>query len=278
MYYAILTINGKSINCAPDYAGNGCYIKTITGLTGVTSKLQTAQHATGYGEAYTGATVSGQTIRIDGYILNDDTMGRLMRKALIDGIIPKGTGTLTLYHVVNSDNQTELSIDVVVSQTPTITQEKRAKFSFTLYAPRPVWYASSASAVTVQQGTTENINVIGQVDADYTAQIVSLTETLTSITLTLDGGTRNAKSISLDLTKYSPGGVASGNFIYIRRVDGRLRVQVNTSDAMRALDVTSTFWYLPVGTHTLELITNANSAAATVAYKAGYAGVIVSGT
>lgn len=277
MYYALLTINGKSINFTPDYGGNGCYIKTITGLTGVTSKLQTAQHASGYGEAYTGATVAGQPIRIDGYILNDDTMGRLMRKALVDAIVPKGTGTLTLYHVVNSDNQTELSIDVVVSQTPTITQEKRAKFSFALYAPRFVWYSSTASAALVQQGTTESINVIGQVDAEYTATIQSVTETLTSLTLTLDGGTRNARSISLDLTQYSPSGVASGNFIYIRRVNGQLQVRVNNNDAMRTLDVTSTFWYLPVGTHTLELITNANSAAATVAYKAGYAGVIVSG-
>ena len=277
MYHAILTINGKTINFTPDYASSGCYIKTITGITGITSRLQTAQHASGYGEAYTGATVAGQPIRIDGYILNDDMYGQLMRKALVDVIVPKGTGTLKLQHVVNSDNQTELAIDVVVSQTPTITQEDRAKFSFALYAPRPRWYAPTASAVTVQQGTTESIIVDGQVDAEYTATIVSAAETLTSVTLTLDGGTQSVQSISLDLTKYSPSGVAAGSFIYIRRVNGQLQVRVNNNDAIRTLDVTSAFWYLPVGTHTLVLTTNANSATATVAYKAGYAGVIVSG-
>lgn len=282
MYSAVLTINGRAINF-DSATVNGCYIRTITGLTGVTSKLQTAQHSSGYGEAYTGAQVAGQPIRIEGYILGDSSGAMTIRKAMIDNIVPKGEGTLKVGHVINSDQQTELTCDVVVQTTPQITQECNAKFSIALYAPRAVWYASSYSTTSVEQGTTATIRVDGQIDAEYDVSILCAAAALTSVTLTLDGGTRDAKVLTLDLTRYTGGSVAANKTIYIRRTNGQLGIYVQGTgttlvSAMQCLNVDSTFWYLPVGTHTLALSTNTTAAvSATVKYKPLYAGVIVSG-
>jgi hypothetical protein len=70
MYHIKLTINGTALDMS--YAG-GYLIRTITGLTGASARITTAQHSSGYGEAFVGATVAGLPIRVEGYVLDSDT-------------------------------------------------------------------------------------------------------------------------------------------------------------------------------------------------------------
>ena len=91
MYDIQLEINGKNLRMNP---GSGYYISTISGLTGVTANLELSQSNSGIGESFSGGSVKGISLQVKGKILDGQTD---KQQALLDTVVPLGTGTLSLY-------------------------------------------------------------------------------------------------------------------------------------------------------------------------------------
>lgn len=270
MYNLLLTINGQELNLDMSH---GYVISTVDGLTGVNSRLDTVQAANGIGEAYTGGTVQGQTITIRGKILDHNVEAK---QALIDTAVPLGEGTLTVLDDRSGQSGRVTpyrTIDVVVRTTPQIAQVEHSKFTLTLYAPSPIWYAAERETITLENTLSVPFVNDGQVPAEYELRAMTI-DAATSIYLYLDGVSANNQFLHLDLTKYDSGGVAGS--IKFGRDKGTVYLHVYNNDAMECISLDSTLWYLPVGEHTLTLRTDAR-VAATLTFATPYVGVVLNG-
>ena len=266
MYHIKLTINGTALDMS--YAG-GYLIRTITGLTGASARITTAQHSSGYGEAFVGATVAGLPIRVEGYVLDSDTTaGTLIKTRLINDIVAGGTGTLEIY---NGDTVHRVT-EVVVSAAPTVTQEKHARFSFQLYSPRGIWHTSNAATISLDGASiadpVEKL-VDGQMPAEYTFRAIAAMDAF-GLSLCCDD-----MYLYLNFQLLAAGKLAAGSTLLVYRDNGRLRITIDGADAMKALDPRTNLWYLPVGRHNFSVL--ATGVAATLTYKPSYAGVILGG-
>ena len=101
MYDIQLEINGKKLRMNP---GSGYYISTIGGLTGVTANLELSQSNSGIGESFAGGSIKGISLQVKGKILDGQTD---KQQALLDTVVPLGTGTLSLYEKENEENAYE---------------------------------------------------------------------------------------------------------------------------------------------------------------------------
>ena len=88
MYDIQLEINGKKLRMN---SNSGYYISTISGLTGVTANLELSQSNSGIGESFSGGSVKGISLQVKGKILDGQTD---KKQALLDTVVPLGTGTL----------------------------------------------------------------------------------------------------------------------------------------------------------------------------------------
>ena len=267
MYIADLTINGTTLSLIP---GNGYYISTIDGLTGVTGKLNTIPNAATIGEAYVDGTVGGKTLTINGVILDNNFTAK---ENLNNAVIPLGTGTFTIYDVAAANERPSAyrTIDVVVLSTPTITQEKHSRFSFQLYAPFPAWREQTAITETAGAGLGYSITVKGQTSAEFEFTITPASGTpVKSFYVQIDSG----KLFAVDMTKYNANGVTTPITVTFKK--GSVKVVTNNIDVTKCFYAQSNFLTLPVGAHTIT-ITGVGTAAATssIKYYPSYVGVIL---
>ena len=276
MYDILLTINGNSLAMNRE---NGIDISTISGLTGTSAKLNTAQSNLYLGEDYTNGTVSGIVMNIKGVILDGDTA---KKQALLDTVMPLGEGTLTVYKKpsVGSRPAAYRTIDVVVRETPTITQEKHSKFSFTLYAPKPIWKAPTGTGITIS-GTgqqSQEVTIAGQTAADYELIISVVSGSLKDYTLYFGEGATpvTGKYMYLNFRKYNADGVSSGTAIKLSRVKGKLLLTIGGAKHNECIYAQSTLEAIDIGTHTFLSSTDASTITA-IRYYPSYVGVLVDG-
>lgn len=272
MYTISLYINGSTL--LMDYE-HGYLIKTITGLTGLSGRLNTVQNAVSIGEAYVAGTVGGLTLTVTGKILDANNTAK---QNLLDEVVPLGTGTLTIYRSASEGARPAAyrTIDVVVQATPTITQEKHAKFSFQLYAPYPVWKAQTASAIAfAANGESVSITVAGQADAEFSLDLSPAAGTpITTAAFIMDAGTANAKYLQFDFTKYNASGITETVRVSVGNGAMVATIVVAGTDITYCIDPHSTMLTLPAGSHTI-MATAAGSPVARFAYYPSYVGVIV---
>jgi hypothetical protein len=133
VYWLKFLSGSKSLDLTPE---NGIYVSTVSGATGMTVKLNTSQGFGQIGETVESSTVSGRKIVINGFIFNT-----LKKEDMLSAFVPMTEGTLVW--------DDEYMIDVQVSSSPTITQEKVSKFSLTLFAPFPYWKKKKVNHVTI---------------------------------------------------------------------------------------------------------------------------------
>lgn len=272
MYTISLEINGNTLLMDYDH---GYLINTITGLTGLSGRLNTVQNAVSIGEAYVAGTVGGLPITITGKILDANNTAK---QNLLNEVVPLGTGTLTVYRSASEGTRPAAyrTIDVVVQATPTITQDKHAKFSFQLYAPYPVWKAQTASAIAfAANGASNSITVLGQADAEFTLELSPAAGTpITTAGFMLDVGTANAKYLQFDFTKYAASGITET--VKVSVGNGAMVATLGTAatNITYCIDPHSTMLTLPAGSHTI-MATAAGNALARFAYYPSYVGVIV---
>lgn len=269
MYQLSLEINGNTLIMSYQ---QGYLISTVDGLTGVTSRLDTVQAASGIGDAYTGGTVQGLPITIRGKILDHNVAAK---QALIDTAVPLGEGTLTVYNIDANRITPYRKIDVIVRVSPVITQEKHAKFTLSLYAPSPIWYGVDYTTVQVQNTGTVAVTNEGQYPAEYEMRIVT-NDYAKNIYLYLDGTTQGSPRLHIDLTKYDSDGYAG--IMKLARVRGKVYFYLGSSPENRlgCIDPDSDFWAIPMGAHNLSLRMDVNGGA-TITFKTPYAGVVLSG-
>ena len=277
MYDIQLEINGKNLRMNP---GSGYYISTISGLTGVTASLELSQSNSGIGESFSGGSIKGISLQVKGKILDDQTD---KKQALLDTVVPLGTGTLSLYEKsdeIGGRAKPFRVTDIVVKSTPTITQESNSKFVFTLYAPSPAWREATVKTVGLDgfASAPTEVTVAGQVPADYTLKISVTTATnLKEFTLYQDfPDAVYGKYLYVDFRKWNANGVSNTDKILIKQTNGRLSMTINGANANKCIWTQSGMTRLDVGTHQMLFRADAASTA-TLEFSPSYIGVVYNG-
>ena len=277
MYDIQLEINGKKLSMNP---GSGYYISTISGLTGVTANLELSQSNSGIGESFSGGSIKGISLQVKGKILDGQTD---KKQALLDTVVPLGTGTLSLYEKsdeIGGRAKPYRVTDIVVKSTPTITQENNSKFVFTLYAPSPAWREATVKTVGLDgfASAPTEVTVAGQVPADYTLKVAVTTATkLKEFTLYQDfPDAVYGKYLYVDFRKWNADGVSNTDKILIKQTNGRLSMTINGANANRCIWTQSGMTRLDVGTHKMLFRADAASTA-TLEFAPSYIGVVYNG-
>lgn len=277
MYDIQLEINGKKLRMN---SNSGYYISTISGLTGVTANLELSQSNSGFGESFVGGSIKGISLQVKGKILDGQTD---KKQALLDTVVPLGTGTLSLY-----EKSDEISVrakpyrvtDIVVKSTPTITQERNSKFVFTLYAPSPAWRELTVKTVGLDglASAPTAVTVAGQVPADYTLKILVTTATkLKEFTLYQDfPDVVYGKSLYVNFQKWNADGASRTDRILIKQTNGRLNMTINGVNANKCIWTQSRLTRLDVGTHKM-LFRAAAASTASLEFAPSYIGVVYNG-
>lgn len=277
MYDIQLEINGKKLRMN---SNSGYYISTISGLTGVTANLELSQSNSGIGESFSGGSIKGLSLQVKGKILDGQTD---KKQALLDTVVPLGTGTLSLYEK-NSEISERAKLyrvtDIVVKSTPTITQERNSKFVFTLYAPSPAWREATVKTVGLDglASAPTAVTVAGQVPADYTLKISVTTATkLKEFSLYQDWPDAvYGKFLYVNFRKWNADGVSNTDKILIKQTNGRLNMTINGVNASKCIWTQSGMTRLDVGTHKLLFRADAASTA-TLEFAPSYIGVVYNG-
>ena len=212
-----------------------------------------------------------KTITIRGKIADHNVAAK---ESLLNVAVPCGVGTLTVYDDRSGQQGRVVpyrTIGVVVQTSPQIAQTKHAKFTLTLYAPSPVWYAANRSTLIL--GNLEDVTYIndGHYASDYELRIMP-TSAIRQMSLYLDGITASSPYLYCDFTKIDPNGV-TGNILFSRE-RGKIRLTVGGVNAISALSPESKLWALPPGEHTLTLSAGA-TLAGSVSFAPAYAGVVI---
>lgn len=277
MYDIQLEINGKELRMNP---GSGYYISTISGLTGVTANLELSQSNSGIGESFSGGSIKGISLQVKGKILDGQTD---KKQALLDTVVPLGTGTLSLYEKsdeIGGRAEPYRVTDIVVKSTPTITQEDNSKFVFTLYAPSPAWREATVKTVGLDgfASAPTEVTVAGQVPADYTLKISVTTATkLKEFTLYQDfPDAVYGKYLYVNFRKWNADGVSNTDKILIKQTNGRLSMTINGVNANKCIWTQSGMTRLDVGTHQILFRADAASTA-TLEFAPSYIGVVYNG-
>lgn len=277
MYDIQLEINGKKLRMN---SNSGYYISTISGLTGVTANLKLSQSNSGIGESFSGGSINGISLQVKGKILDGQTD---KKQALLDTVVPLGTGTLSLYeksNEISGRTKPYRFTDIVVKSTPTITQERNSKFVFTLYAPSPAWRELPVKTVGLDglASAPTAVTVAGQVPADYTLKIsVTTTTKLKEFTLYQDlSDAVYGKSLYVNFRKWNADGVSNTDKILIKQTNGRLIMTINGVNANKCIWTQSGLTRLDVGTHKM-LFRAAAASTATLEFAPSYIGVVYNG-
>ena len=277
MYDIQLEINGKKLRMNP---GSGYYISTISGLTGVTANLELSQSNSGIGESFSGGSIKGISLQVKGKILDGQTD---KKQALLDTVVPLGTGTLALYEKsdeIGGRAKPYRVTDIVVKSTPTITQENNSKFVFTLYAPSPAWREATVKTVGLDgfASAPTEVAVAGQVPAAYTLKISVTTATkLKEFTLYQDfPDAVYGKYLYVDFRKWNANGASNTDKILIKQTNGRFSMTINGANANKCIWTQSGMTRLDVGTHQILFRADAASTA-TLEFAPSYIGVVYNG-
>lgn len=277
MYDIQLEINGKKLRMN---SGSGYYISTISGLTGVTANLELSQSNSGIGESFNGGSIKGISLQVKGKILDGQTD---KKQALLDTVVPLGTGTLSLYEKsdeIGGRAKPYRVTDIVVKSTPTITQENNSKFVFTLYAPSPAWREATVKTVGLDgfASAPTEATVAGQIPADYTLKISVTTATkMKEFSLYQDWPDLvYGKSLYVNFRKWNADGVSNTDKILIKQTNGRLSMTINGVNANKCIWTQSGMTRLDVGTHKMLFRADAASTA-TLEFAPSYIGVVYNG-
>jgi hypothetical protein len=113
---------------------NGFLINTVQGATGYSVSLDLSQGVNQIGQDVRGMAVKGQNVSITGKILKGNTYAK---KMLLRAFAPRSRGRLIF--------DDEFFLDVVVRDSPTITQEWNSVFGLRLFAEFPYWQRMNES-------------------------------------------------------------------------------------------------------------------------------------
>lgn len=237
MYEALFTSNEVNVGAINLDAAHGIYVSRITGLTATSASLSTSARSIGAGETLRGVTIKGKPITIEGYILDGDTK---TKNDMLSVILPGTTGVLRVAGASKTTPPAKkyYEIDVVVKESPTISQEKHSKFTFQLYAPVPYW--RDADIVEVRgfvSGTQKAVLYSGDVETDFALTVEHSMAPMNTLEFEWYGKVR------LDFDTPVP----SRNVIsYKRLANGRISLTIDGVEHNEYIDLdATTMWTVP---------------------------------
>lgn len=270
--------NGAEIILTRDY---GYLVNTVEGATGHAVTVTTAQGYGQIGDTVQGMSTAGQILTITGRVPKRNTAAK---RALLRAFLPLSSGRLIW--------EEKYYIDVVVHDSPTVSQEKHSSFMLSLYAPYPYW-----------RRLAENYYELGGLSAEFRFPInyaaphrfgTSTTETQFNAINGGDSAAQFALSIRAgdsDLVNFAItnvntlkslkfiGTIPAGEMLEMYRESGQLYIRRDGADAFDLLDDTSDLFELDAGDNVL--LFTAESGAATakviVTFHEPYVGVLADG-
>lgn len=271
--------NGAEIILTRDY---GYLINTVEGATGHAVSVTTSQGYGQIGDTVQGMSTAGQLLTISGRIPKGNTSAK---RALLRAFLPLSSGRLIW--------EDKYYIDVVVHDSPTVSQTKHSTFMLALYAPYPYWRRLS-----------ENYYELGGLTAEFSFPInyasphrfgTSTTETQFNAVNNGDSAAQFALTVlagDADLVNFAvtnintlkslkfAGTLAAGDRLEMYRVSGQLYLRINDeTDAFDLLDDTSDLFELDAGDNVLLFTADSGSETAKVAvtFNESYVGVLANG-
>lgn len=271
--------NGAEIILTRDY---GYLVNTVDGATGHAVTVTTAQGYGQIGDTVQGMSTAGQLLTITGRVPKRNTAAK---RALLRAFLPLSSGRLIW--------EDKYYIDVVVRDSPTVSQEKHSSFMLALYAPYPYW-----------RRLTESYYELGGLTGEFRFPInyatphrfgTSTTETQFNAVNNGDSAAQFAMTIlagDSDLTNFAvtnvntlrslrfSGTLPAGDCLEMYRTSGQLYLRINgETDAFDLLDDTSDLFELDAGDNVLLFTADSGAETAKVAvtFNEAYVGVLADG-
>ena len=270
---------GAEIILTRDY---GYLVNTVDGATGHAVTVTTAQGYGQIGDSVQGMATAGQLVTISGRIPSRNTSAK---RALLRAFLPLSSGRLVW--------EDKYYLDVVVHNSPTVSQEKHSTFMLALYAPYPYW-----------RKLTESYYELGGLTGEFSFPInyatphrfgTSTTETQFNAINNGDSAAQFALTIlagDSDLVNFAitnvntlkslkfTGTLAAGERLEMYRVSGQLYLRLeDETDAFDLLDDTSDLFELDAGDNVLLFTADsgASTAKVSVTFNEAYVGVLANG-
>lgn len=260
-YKVSLTIGNETINMYPlGQQGSGypaILVATIDGWTGMEANISKSATMNGIGETVTAKTIGGRTMQFKGYILDGNDQTQFAAKLNMLRLLQPNTAvtvTFTPLNTVAAQGVVTLTGDAIVKASPTITQEKHSRFVFDLYFPFPYLRTAVSESIELTENLNASVSTIAKTEAPtpytFTGTVKSGGK-LKEFTLYGSGGNI---SIRCDLSKIVSTGYLSGGDQFMLTCDydkASLDIVASGNTARssnnQCIDLTSTFWLLPVG-------------------------------
>ena len=270
--------NGADIILTRDY---GYLINTVEGVTGHAVTVTTAQGYGQIGDTVQGMSTAGQLLTITGRVPKQNTAAK---RALLRTFLPLSSGRLIW--------EEKYYIDVVVHDSPAISQEKHSTFMFALYAPYPYWRRLAESYYELGGMSAEfrfPINYatphrFGTSTAETQFNAINNGDSAAQFALSIRAG--DSDLVNFAITNVNTlkslkfiGAIPAGETLEMYRESGQLYIRQNGADAFDLLDDTSDLFELDAGDNVL--LFTADSGAATakviVTFHEPYVGVLANG-
>lgn len=271
--------SGTEIILTRDY---GYLVNTVEGATGHAVSVETAQGYGQIGDTVQGMSTAGQLITIRGRIPHRNTSAK---RALLRAFLPLSSGRLVW--------EDKYYIDVVVRDSPAVSQEKHSTFMMALYAPYPYWRRLAESYYELG-GLTGEFSFPVNYSAPHRFG-TSTTETQFNAVNGGDSAAQFALTVlagDSDLTNFAvtnvntlkalrfTGTLPAGDRLEMYRVSGQLYLRINgVTDAFDLLDDTSDLFELDAGDNVLLFTADSGAMTAKVAvtFNEPYVGVLANG-
>lgn len=261
---------------------HGYIINTVEGATGRTVDVQTAQGFEQIGETVTGMSLGGQLLTINGRIPMQNTSAK---RAMLRIFQPLSSGRLYW--------ENKYYIDVVVRDSPQISQERHSTFLLALYAPYPYWQKANQSRYELGGLTAEFMFPInyatphrfGSTTIETQFNAYNAGDCAASFTLTITAGEAALTNFAVtDVNTQKAikfiGTLDAGKRIVMYRENGQLYIKIDgTTDAFDMLDDTSDLYSLAAGDNVLLFTADsgASSAKVSITFNESYVGVLADG-
>lgn len=271
--------SGKEIYLDFDH---GYIVSTVEGATGRSVTLQTAQGFEQIGDTVTSQTIGGQRITINGRIPLQNTSAK---NIMLKTFLPLTTGRLVW--------EDKYYMDVYVSESPTISQERHSTFLLSLYAPFPYWQKVSQSryelggltplfSFPINYSTPHRFGVT-TIETQFNAYNGG--DCTTTFALTITAGDTDLTNFAVTDVNTSKalrfiGTLNAGERLEMYRQNGQLYIKKNsTEDAFDFLDDTSDLYSLVVGDNVLLFTADSGTSTAKVSitFNEAYVGVLADG-
>ncbi len=271
--------NGAEIILTRDY---GYLVNTVDGATGHAVTVTTAQGYGQIGDTVQGMSTAGQLLTITGRVPKRNTSAK---RALLRAFLPLSSGRLIW--------EDKYYIDVVVRDSPSVSQEKHSSFTLALYAPYPYWRRLAESYYELGGLTGEFRFPINYATPHRFG--TSTTETQFNAVNNGDSAAQFAMTIlagDSDLTNFAvtnvntlrslrfAGTLPAGDRLEMYRTSGQLYLRINgETDAFDLLDDTSDLFELDAGDNVLLFTADSGTETAKVAvtFNEAYVGVLADG-